>query len=395
MLHDGKPIDAITLTDYLRGTRDLDRVGGPAFIVELFTLLPTAINVGSYVETIREMRTLRNGMRLCMDTYQRLQERDGNTADLIEGLHSGAMELIDEQAAISFDSKSFATDRAIEKVKARIGERMLGQTIGLTTGLKTWDNDIGPIVPGLIALGARQKMGKTALIEGIIEHIQLVHKRAVILFEIDTPEEDVLNRMACRRAGVVYEDFMHGKCKQYDLKRTREALDSIDRETFRMHSPDKLSTENIQRICTEEMKQRDVAAVFLDVFTNVSYHEQTQTEGLTRVSKDLRRIQRAIGIPFIVLTHLNREADKTTRPSMGQLKASDQLFSDCDLGLLLWSEEDAKECFFIDENGNPAGKRRREMRLTVDANRSGSVGDYKCFFDGPMMRFFSTADKAY
>src|ERR1700761_1824704 len=49
-----KPIDFISLTQVLRDRSQLDQVGGPAFVTQLFTFLPTAANAAYYVEILEE-----------------------------------------------------------------------------------------------------------------------------------------------------------------------------------------------------------------------------------------------------------------------------------------------------------------------------------------------------
>ena len=45
-----QPVDAITLTDSLRGKGVLEQVGGPAYIAELAMRVPTAANAAYYAQ---------------------------------------------------------------------------------------------------------------------------------------------------------------------------------------------------------------------------------------------------------------------------------------------------------------------------------------------------------
>ena len=61
------PIEFITLTQTLRDRQQLDQIGGPAFITNLFTYLPTAANVGYYLDAVIEKQTLREIIRVCTE----------------------------------------------------------------------------------------------------------------------------------------------------------------------------------------------------------------------------------------------------------------------------------------------------------------------------------------
>ena len=61
-----KPIDIITLTDYLRSKGELEDIGGVSYLTTIFSSLPTTINVEHYVDIIRE-KALENGMETLHD----------------------------------------------------------------------------------------------------------------------------------------------------------------------------------------------------------------------------------------------------------------------------------------------------------------------------------------
>ena len=60
-----RPIDFITIAQYLRDRNRLDQVGGPAGLNDLFVFLPTAANAGYYIEILLEKYTLREIIKVC------------------------------------------------------------------------------------------------------------------------------------------------------------------------------------------------------------------------------------------------------------------------------------------------------------------------------------------
>ena len=69
--NNNQPIEFITLTQTLRDRQQLDQIGGPAFITHLFTYLPTAANVGYYLDAVLEKHTLREIIRVCTEFASR------------------------------------------------------------------------------------------------------------------------------------------------------------------------------------------------------------------------------------------------------------------------------------------------------------------------------------
>src|SRR5713226_10595941 len=56
----GQAIDLITFTQVLRDRNLLESVGGAAFVTSLFTFVPTAANVGYYLDIVRDKYILRS-----------------------------------------------------------------------------------------------------------------------------------------------------------------------------------------------------------------------------------------------------------------------------------------------------------------------------------------------
>ena len=48
------PVDAITLRDWLQKNSKLASIGGPAYIAELASVVPTASNIAHYARLVRE-----------------------------------------------------------------------------------------------------------------------------------------------------------------------------------------------------------------------------------------------------------------------------------------------------------------------------------------------------
>ena len=60
----GEPVDAITLTNILRNKGLLEQIGGPAYVGELASVVPTAQNIPHYARIVREKDILRSLARL-------------------------------------------------------------------------------------------------------------------------------------------------------------------------------------------------------------------------------------------------------------------------------------------------------------------------------------------
>ena len=64
-------VDVITLTNRLRDLGQLDAVGGPGAVTELFGYVPTAANAPHYLEIVREKWLLRKMINACTTSAAR------------------------------------------------------------------------------------------------------------------------------------------------------------------------------------------------------------------------------------------------------------------------------------------------------------------------------------
>jgi replicative DNA helicase len=380
-------IDVITLTQRLRDQNLLQNCGGPAFVTQLFTFMPTAANATFYLEIMREKWTLRCLIRICTEIAARCYEEQDMVTELVDTLQAEA-NMIALEDARSPDECS--TVEVLTAAMSQAEQGLLENSDGLTTGIEVWDTNLAGVRNGqMYALGARPKVGKTSLIETMMDH-QMTRGHRVLCFQRDMSTVVQLNRMACRRAGVIYEDFFRRTCPDTDIEKVMEALRSFDSNLLRLYSPREMTSRTIRRIVNMEMRQ-GLGAIYIDVFQRIKALNPKAgiAEGLTEASKDLRDLCLEHNIPLIVVAHMNREADWTKRPNAGQFKYCDQLFGDCDVAILMWSKDDPAK--LQDRYGN---WKRQEIILTVDANRAGYVGDERIYFDRPHMTFYRTLQSA-
>jgi replicative DNA helicase len=83
MWRERMPIDIITLTERLRNLRCVDEVGGAAFVTQLFTFLPTAANVGYYIELLEEKFTLREIIRVSTKAAARAYDEQSEVTNIL------------------------------------------------------------------------------------------------------------------------------------------------------------------------------------------------------------------------------------------------------------------------------------------------------------------------
>lgn len=261
--------------------------------------------------------------------------------------------------------------RSLEAKLAAMGRGELRS--GYQTQLATWNKVFGGIADGqMFVVAGRPGTGKTALMEQIVADYITAGVDALV-FEKDMAPEKMVARLVCREAKIPFWRFFRGKLNESDRRLMNEWLTTIlDTRKLHLYSPSGLTVERMLAITRREMRQHGVKVAFLDHITALQVMGDYR-EGLTRASLAIRNFVTETGLPFVILAHLNRDADKG-RPSASHIKEFDQLFGDSDAVLLLWDKE----------------KRDADIRpieWLVDKNRDGATTEDTVLFDGPLMKF--------
>jgi DnaB helicase-like protein/AAA domain-containing protein len=139
----GEAVDLITFTQHLRDRKLLESVGGAAFVTSLFTFVPTAANVGYYLEIVRDKYVLRQAVAAGTELVRRAYEEQDEPAAVLDEILSKAESLrsvhglngvMQDGAALLSKSITVPPD-VIAGVVHRGGKLLLG---GASKSYKTW-----------------------------------------------------------------------------------------------------------------------------------------------------------------------------------------------------------------------------------------------------------------
>ena len=87
----GKPLDTVTITSHLKERGDLDRVGGPQYVNELWDVCPTSCNWRHYAQIVKDLATRRRQVDISRTIAQksRAGEDIGPELEILQTLRTG------------------------------------------------------------------------------------------------------------------------------------------------------------------------------------------------------------------------------------------------------------------------------------------------------------------
>src|SRR4029077_14277685 len=133
----GQAIDLITVTQVLRDRNLLEGVGGPSFVTSLFTFVPTAANIGYYLEIVRDKYILRQIIAAGTESVRRAYEEQEEVGALLDEVEQKIFAVGEDRFKGQMLSMKDQVMEAIESIE-KLYERKGGIT-GISTGFAEFD----------------------------------------------------------------------------------------------------------------------------------------------------------------------------------------------------------------------------------------------------------------
>ncbi len=377
MLRDNKPVDGLTLFDSLESKGLIEQIGGFAYIGQIAMNTPSAANIVAYAASVRESAMERYGIQRMTEATELLYARNGMSAvEKYEAIQSIFTQLTDHSKTGSRRGARTLADVAddwVAEVEKRFDPNQRSR--GLSTGIKSLDEMLEPkgLVRGsLFVIGARPKMGKTTLYSQLAINCALNEKLPSIMFSLEMPDKQILERMIGQASGVNTDIFYRGagRDEEFAIANARLA-EMVESQNLYIDDTPGASLSHIiaesRRIKRERGKVGMVLVDYLTLMTAEKADRNDLAYGL--ITKGLKNLAKELECVVVLLTQLNRDLEKRVnkRPLPSDSRDTGQIEQDCDYWMGIYREG------AYDEN-YPQGDTELLLRL----NRHGSGGVVYC-----------------
>jgi len=378
-------IDLVTLKEVLTRSRELDEVGGPAYITALVDGLPRATNVEYYARIVKEKATLRNLIFASNKILASAYEAEEDSDVILDGAEQAIFAIAEHRVREGFVSLRDLAHQSFETIEQAHARKEL------ITGVGSGFRDLDEITAGfqrgdLIIVAARPSVGKTALVLNIAQHVGIKdhagRKRTVGIFSLEMSKEQLFLRMLTSAATIDSHRLRTGFLLDKDWGRLSHALGTL--------SETKIYVDDTPGIGVLEMRaksRRLMAEHGLDLLV-VDYVQLMQARGrfdnrtleLGAISRALKGLAKELNVPILVISQLSRapEARSDHRPMLSDLRESGALEQDADVVILL---------FRADQYPDPKPEDQGIAELNVAKQRNGPTGLVKLAFIREQTRF--------
>jgi replicative DNA helicase len=389
----GKPTDAVTVSEHLERTGSLEAAGGIAYLGTVARETPTAANVRSYAEIVRERSLLRQLITAGSEIAAAVFNNDGQTArELVDQAEQKVFQIAEGSTR---GGGAVSVRALLPHVIDQIDEAHSNpdKLRGLPSGFTDFDKKTGGLRPGdLVIVAGRPSMGKTTLAVNMAEYAAVHHepRTPVAIFSMEMPSEQLITRMLSSIGGVPLGNLRSGRLSDDDWVRITSATAQLQESKIFIDETPALTPTELRARARRVKREHGLGLVVVDYLQlmQVPGTKENRATEIGEISRGLKILAKELAVPVIALSQLNRavEQRENKRPVMSDLRESGSLEQDADMILLIYREE-------VYDKENTAKKGIAEIDLAK--HRNGEIGTFTLTFQGQFTRFANYAPDAY
>ena len=395
LVNAGKPLDPITVADRLDSKNLLTRAGGKNYLIELASSSPSAANLETYAELIRQKSISRKLMKINSEIAELIVNPQGKDASgLLDEAESKIFSLNDEAERTSTNIQTL--ENLIEKSIDRLNE--LSQSgsslIGFSSGFKDLNKQTQGLQRGdLIVVAGRPSMGKTSLAMNIAENFLLNDdvKGGVLVFSLEMPGESLTTRLLASHAKINQQNVRSASLSNEELKRFMDSSSKLRELPLYIDDSSLLSPMELRARARRVSRQEEhgLSLIVVDYLQLMQLPGSTENRvnQISEISRSLKALAKELNVPVIALSQLNRAVEQrpNKRPMMADLRDSGAIEQDADLILFIYRDEVYNE---DSEEGNKA-------EIIIGKQRNGPIGTVNLSFLKEFTRFEDFAVDSY
>jgi replicative DNA helicase len=387
-----RPIDIITLTEELGRRKEVEAVGGVAYLSSLTEGLPRRPNIEHYVHIVRDKALLRGLINAANNAIAQALEQADSAEEILDAAESSIFQLSENRIGRGFLTVHEIVKESFGSLDA-LYER--GQRI---TGLETHYVDLDGMTSGfqpsdLIIIAARPSMGKTAFAMNIAENVAVLDKKVVGVFSLEMSREALLLRMLCSHARVDSHKMRTGFLGRDDFQKLTHALGALSESPIFIDDTPGISLMEMRAKARRlQQSQGRLDLLVVDYLQLVSgspsggaRRYENRTQEVSAISRGLKAMAKELRVPVVALSQLSRAPESRGgdhRPQLADLRESGSIEQDADVVAFIFREEVYKQ-----DDPDLEGL----AELIIAKQRNGPTGKIELAFIKRSTRFESRA----
>ena len=341
---DGEQVDLLSLTERLRGQKDVDVKAMSLFLIGCTTRIASAAHLETHCRILHELFV----RRTTAEYGGQLMTASGDgQEDILLKVQELTNSLMDKRFGMNMVHVSQLTAESERELGRRISDRKSGRMSGITTGIRAldrltngWQNSALNIIAG------RPGMGKTA----IALHFALSAAKAgksVCIYSLEMSGVKITDRMLMALAdGMDGTRFRSGEVSADDIDSFQRAMLAL-RELPIYIDDQPVCTTGYIRSVSRKMKDKSMCdMVVIDYLqltdmTSGTSRQYNREQQVAKTSREFKILAKELDVPVLLLSQLSRavEGRGIKKPQLSDLRESGSIEQDADLVAFIYRPE--------------------------------------------------------
>jgi replicative DNA helicase len=380
-----EPADLITVPAELRNMKEIERVGGVAYLTELVNSVPTAANIESYARIIKD-NALKRSLITAAAEINELALKDSDIDEILDRseqmLYSVSQDKLHQDFIPVKDTLEITFERLDELSKNK------GELRGVATGIRTIDRTLSGLQKeNLIILAARPSVGKSSFaINNVALHAAVNNGLGVALFSLEMGREMIVDRLISSQAGIDNWRISTGNLEAEDFEKYGVAAGELAEAPLFIDDTPGISILEMRTKARRLMMEQDIKLIIVDYLQLIrAQRAESRVQEVSMISQGLKNLSRELKVPVLALSQLSRAVEQRggdKKPQLSDLRDSGSIEQDADVVMFLYRPDE-------DDRSN--------LKLTIAKNRNGPTTGMDLFFKGEITKFYevSKEDKEF
>jgi replicative DNA helicase len=391
----GHAVDIVTLANELARYKEVEAVGGVAYLASLTEGLPRRPVIEDYIRIVKDKSMLRRLMGICSAAIAKAADQSEDALGVLDATESQLLEVSEAGLTQGLQPIDIIVRDSFGSIDNLYKQSR--EVTGLATGFYELDRMTSGFQKGeLIIIAARPSMGKTALAINIAQNAAVQHHATVAIFSLEMNKESLLRRMLATQARVDQRHLQTGFLGREDQGKLETALgmlvdariyidDSAGATLAEMRAKARRLRQNAGGLDLIMVDYLQLMSASLPGGGRKGYENRTQE--VSAISRGLKAMAKELNVPVVALSQLSRASERRgddKRPMLSDLRESGSIEQDADLVAFIHRDS------YYNRDEEMTESERAKSEIILAKQRNGPTGTihlnfisrYTCF-DNP------------
>ena len=379
----GLPVDLITLQNKLKEKEVPEEISSLSYVKELLDAVPTSANIKYYAKIVKDNSMRRRLIRLNEEIENECYAGRESVDKVMDMTEKKVFDLLSTRGGGGdYVPIRQVVMNALEKIEN--AAKTSGTVTGIPTGFIDLDYRTAGLQPSdLILIAARPSMGKTAFVLNIAQYMAFKKNKAVAIFSLEMPKEQLVNRLFSLESQVDAQSLRTGNMKDSDWEKLIEGAGVIGQSKLIIDDTPGISISELRSKCRKYKLEHGLDIIIIDYLQlmtgSVGKSSESRQQEVSDISRQLKGLARELNVPVVSLSQLSRAVENRPdkRPMLSDLRESGAIEQDADVVMFIYR----------DEYYNKDSEFKKQAEIIIAKQRNGPVGTVNLAWLGEYTKF--------